>query len=106
MKKRSRVPGIRRTDRPDHIVAVLEMEKADYEQVVRRAAPYAVHPTWDAYRAWIEKLVEDGARRGRPVAMERCTHVQLDAFCFAAGVKLDTDAMLAYAAHLLDAKRG
>ncbi|MGP8491685.1 hypothetical protein ACT2FY_39340 [Paraburkholderia fungorum] len=91
-------PGLKAGDQE---VAVLAMEEAEYNELLRNAKPCALHSSWLDYCAWIDGCIQKGLDRGRPVKVYQGTAVRVSAFMWVSKRELETATLLAYALHLL-----
>lgn len=49
-----------RPELADEEIAVLAMNEAEYNQLLRAAKPATLHPTWQAYCAFVEERIQKG----------------------------------------------
>lgn len=92
--------SIIRQEMADQEIAVLAMEEAEYQQLLRGSKPFSLHPTWAAYCVWLEQCVQKGIACSWPIQVQHGTAVEVQAFCWATKRDLDTTALCAYAVHL------
>lgn len=93
-------------DLRDEEVAVLQMQQAEYEQVVQDHDAALHMPSWAGYQRWVDDQVQKGIARGFAVEVEEATAIAVSAWLYATKRDLDVAALSAYARHLLARKLG
>lgn len=101
-KDRARGTGLGPVDFRDEQIAVLRIDRAEYEELLRDARARLLHRTWAEYCAWTEQLLQQGIDRGWPLHVVDGTAQGVFAFIdFSKGVELNPGALCAYAVKLL-----
>jgi hypothetical protein len=90
----------------DEKFAVLAIEEAEYNKLLGRAQPCALHASWRDYCAWVDDCIQEGVNRGWPVKVYEGTAQGVEAFMWASKRELETATLLAYARHLLRREQG
>ncbi len=95
-----------RHDLRDEEIAVLRIQMAEYDDLLRYAKPLTLHKDWASYNEWIEGCVQKGLDRGWPVEVYERTAQQILAYSWEkCGGNLDTATLCAYALHIHGTKK-
>jgi hypothetical protein len=84
----------------DEEIAVLAMNEAEYNKLLCNANPATLHPTWQAYCAFVEERIQKGIARGWPVQVYEGDAIGVTAFILTHNRDLNIAALCAYALYL------
>jgi hypothetical protein len=77
--------------------AILWLDEPDYHELLKRAPPGTIHPSWRIYCIWIEECIALRKQIGSPLKVYRGTALGVVAYIYRAKRELNTAALTACA---------